>query len=405
MPKTTSARPLRIDAVDVAGLRVLTRVDYNVPLDGDGVITDDRRIDASLPTVRSVIDRGGRLVLMSHLGRPAGTGREPRLSLRPAAMRLGEMLPGVDVRFVDDCVGPAVEAAVAALPSGAVLVLENLRFHAGEKQGDETFARGLARLGDVYCNDAFGTAHRAHASMLAVPTLMSGASHACGFLLDTELRYLAEAIDDAQTPFVAVLGGAKVSDKLGAIANLRDRVDSILVGGAMAYTFLRARGDGVGSSRIEPDMLETAAELLAGDGAGIVLPVDHVCGQSLAPGTPIKVTEGEIPAGWMGLDIGPATAARFAAAVRDARTVIWNGPMGVFEVPPFDAGTRIVAAGLAAATAAGATTIVGGGDSAAAIEAFGLEDQVSHVSTGGGASLRVLEGRTLPALDALDRAP
>ncbi|MBT8485633.1 MAG: phosphoglycerate kinase, partial [Phycisphaerae bacterium] len=236
MPKTTSARPLRIDAVDVAGLRVLTRVDYNVPLDGDGVITDDRRIDASLPTVRSVIDRGGRLVLMSHLGRPAGTGREPRLSLRPAAMRLGEMLPGVDVRFVDDCVGPAVEAAVAALPSGAVLVLENLRFHAGEKQGDETFARGLARLGDVYCNDAFGTAHRAHASMLAVPTLMSGASHACGFLLDTELRYLAEAIDDAQTPFVAVLGGAKVSDKLGAIANLRDRVDSILVGGAMAYT-------------------------------------------------------------------------------------------------------------------------------------------------------------------------
>jgi phosphoglycerate kinase len=402
MPKRT------IDQVDVASRRVLMRVDFNVPLDAEGAITDDRRIRAALPTVRSVVDRGGRLILMSHLGRPKGAGPEPGLSMRPVAERLESLLDGVTVRYAaDDCIGAAAAEAVAALADGDVLLLDNLRFHAGEKKADAAFARALAAFGDVYCNDAFGTAHRDDASMVAVPRAMSGAPRVAGFLLARELAYLSEAIETARPPFVAVLGGAKVSDKLAAIEHLARRVDRILVGGAMAYTFLRARGVATGASLVEEDMVETASRLLdeaAGESARIELPTDHVCARAIEAGTPVQVFSGDVQEGWMGLDIGGETAMVYAGLLRDAGTIVWNGPMGVFETPPFDAGTRTVAEAIAAATANGAVSVIGGGDSAAAVEAFGLADQVSHVSTGGGASLRMLEGRPFASVDLLDDA-
>ncbi|MCP3902980.1 MAG: phosphoglycerate kinase [Planctomycetes bacterium] len=408
---TKRARKKSIDAVDVTGRRVLMRVDFNVPQDATGAITDDRRIRAALPSIRSVIDRGGRLILMSHLGRPKGAGVEPAFSLAPAATRLGELLDGVAVRFAGDCIGPEASSAADALADGEVLVLENLRFHAEEKKGDPAFAGQLAALADVYCNDAFGTAHRAHASMLAVPRAMDGAPCVAGFLLARELEYLSETIEAAEESgpagFVAVLGGAKVSGKIGAIRNLAGRVEKILVGGAMAYTFLRAQGFDTGASLVEEDMLEEARAMLdaaAGGPTSIVLPSDHVCGREIAPGTPVEVFTGSIDEGWSGLDIGPETIADYAGALAAASTIVWNGPMGVFETPPFDAGTRRVAEAIVGATEAGAISVVGGGDSAAAIEVFGLADRFSHVSTGGGASLQMLEGRSFESVAALDDA-
>ncbi len=404
-----------IDRIDVAARRVLMRVDFNVPLDGGGAVTDDRRIRAALPSIRSVIDRGGCLVLMSHLGRPKGDGPEAGLSLRPAWTLLATLLPDRRVHFVEgDCVGSAADALAGpggALVSGETLVLDNLRFHREEKNGDPAFAAKLAAFGEIYCNDAFGTAHRRDASMVAVPQAMAGCPRVCGLLLRRELEFLGDAIAraaaDGEGDFLAVLGGAKVSDKLGAIHHLTGRVDGILIGGAMAYTFLAARGLDVGSSRVEADMVETARGLMdeaAACRTKLVLPSAHVCGRARAAGTETKHVRGAFGEGWMGLDIGPETARAYADAVSRATTVVWNGPLGVFEIPPFDRGTRQVAEALAAATAKGAVTIVGGGDSAAAIEAFGLAEKVSHVSTGGGASLRMLEGRPLESVDLLDDA-
>ncbi|MGA1399784.1 MAG: phosphoglycerate kinase [Phycisphaerales bacterium] len=396
--------------LDVAGKRVLVRVDFNVPLDG-GRITDDRRIRAALPTVRSILERGGRAVLMSHLGRPEGVGFEAEFSLRPVSARLADLLGDAAPRGVafpsEDCVDHAAAEAVAAMADGDVVLLENLRFHKGEKKGDGGFAGKLASLGDAYCNDAFGTCHRTDASMFAVPMAMKPRPAVAGFLLEAELQYLQDAVANPGRPFVAILGGAKVSDKLGAIRNLLQKVDTLVIGGAMAYTLLSAKGVEVGASRVEPAMREEAEEVLTlanALGKRILLPTDHVCGQAFESGTPTRTVEDGIPSGWMGLDIGPRTAAEFARTIVAARTVVWNGPMGVFEMPPFDAGTRAIADAVVAATAAGATPIAGGGDTAAAVEVFGVADRLSHVSTGGGASLEMLEGRHFESLDALDEA-
>jgi phosphoglycerate kinase len=396
--------------IDVAGRRVLTRVDFNVPLDG-GRIVDDRRIEAALPTIRSIVSRGGRAVLLSHLGRPKGVGYEEAYSLRPVAKRLEELLGEEAIGGVafpsEDCLDEAAQAAVEALPEGGVALLENLRFHAGEKKGDADFAARLASLGEIYCNDAFGTCHRSDASMVALPRAMKPAPAVAGFLLDAEIRYLQGAVADPKRPFVAILGGAKVSDKLGAIRHLLERVDALVVGGAMAYTLLAAQGVAVGGSRVEPDMLGEAKDVLdlaAAKGRQLLLPIDHVCGRALQAGTETISVDGAIPEGWMGLDVGPRTAEAFASAIRAAGTVVWNGPMGVFEMPPFDAGTHRVAEAVAAATEAGAVTIAGGGDTAAAVEVFGVANRLSHVSTGGGASLEMLEGKAFESLAMLDDA-
>lgn len=401
MPKKTIA------AVDVAGKRVLIRVDFNVPMDG-GAITDDRRIQAALPTIRSVIDRGGRAILMSHLGRPEGTGYEEAFTLRPAAKRLGELL-GVEVAFPStDCVDEGAAAGVAALKNGQVLLLENLRFHKPEKKGDPAFAAKLAAYADVYVNDAFGTCHRADASMVAVPRALGSRPKVVGFLVEKEIRFLSEALAAPQKPFAVVLGGAKVSDKMGAIEHLLPKADAILVGGAMAYTFIKALGHNVGASRVELDRVADAKRMIdqaAKMRTELHLPVDHICStQFSAAAGDIEVFDDSIKDGYMGLDIGPKTQTLYSKIISNARTVVWNGPMGVFEWPPFRVGTQQVAKAMAEATSKGATTIVGGGDSAAAIEKFNLADRVSHVSTGGGASLEMLEGRAFEAVDLLDNA-
>ncbi|MCI0363660.1 MAG: phosphoglycerate kinase [Phycisphaerales bacterium] len=397
-----------IDQVDVASKRVLTRVDFNVPIDDEGKITDDRRIRQALPTIKSVIERRGKLILMSHLGRPEGKGFEPEHSLKPVAARLAELLPGVKVMFPgNDCVGPEAASAISAMNDREIVVLENLRFHKQEKTGDGLFAAKLANYGDIYCNDAFGTAHRNDASMLAVPLAMKGKPRVAGLLLQKELKYLSEAINNAKPPFVAVLGGAKVSDKLGAIRNLMSKVDTILVGGAMAYTFLKALGQEVGSSLVEARMVNEANAILAAAAASrtdLVLPQDHVCGKQISQYTPVEVHEGNIPYGWMGLDIGPKTSSQFGTILAGAKTVIWNGPMGVFETQPFDVGTKQVAQAIARATKKGAMSVVGGGETAAAVEAFGMAEQFSHVSTGGGASLEMLEGKAFDSIAVLDDA-
>jgi len=392
--------------IDVSGKRVLMRVDFNVPLQ-DGRITDDRRIRMAQETIQDVTDRGGRLILVSHLGRPKGQGPEPSLSLRPVADRLGELL-GKAVGFAPDCVGEQVEQKVHALANGDVLVLENLRFHDAEKKGDEGFAKQLAELADVYCNNAFGTCHREDASMVAVPRAVKakGGPSVAGFLVQKEIQYLSEVITAPQRPFVAILGGAKVSDKLGAITNLLDKVDTILVGGAMAYTFMLAQDQPVGNSLVEPDRVPDARSILDAakqSRADLLLPIDHLCGQEFSSQTQTQVSDEGVPDGYMGLDIGPKTTALYQGRIQDARTIVWNGPMGAFETQPFDAGTRQVAQAIAQATReSGATSIIGGGDSAAAIEQFGLADQVSHVSTGGGASLKMLEGKQFVSVDLLD---
>jgi phosphoglycerate kinase len=387
--------------VDPQGKVVLMRVDFNVPQDDNGAITDDRRIRMALPSIESVIQRGGKLVLMSHLGRPKGKGPEPEFTLRPAAERLSEIL-GKPVEFATDTVGPDAKAKVAALKPGGIVVLENVRFNPGEKDGDAAFAQQLAAMADIYCNDAFGTCHRTDASMVAVPKAMNAKPKVSGFLVAKEIEYLSETISRPKRPFVAILGGAKVSDKIKVIKNLLGICDHVLIGGAMAYTFSLAQGGKVGKSLVEPDKVELAKELIASGGGKLVLPVDTHCGDAFSSDCNKKVVKaGEIPDGWEGLDIGPETAKKYADLLRGAATVVWNGPMGVFEMPPFDAGTKAVAEAIADSDA---TSIIGGGDSAAAIEQLGFADRVSHVSTGGGASLSMLEGEKFEAVELLDNA-
>jgi 3-phosphoglycerate kinase len=389
-----------IAQLDVKGKRVLVRVDFNVPLDSSGHITDDRRIVSALPTIRSIIERGGKAILMSHLGRPK-SGPEAKFSLKPAAEHLGRLLKQ-NVQLAPDCVGPATEALVAQMADGAVLVLENTRFHKGEEKNDPAFAAQLAKLGDVYCNDAFGTAHRQHASTYGVAEILGPGRRVIGFLIEKELKFLGEALDHPNRPFVAILGGAKVSDKIAVIENLLRKADSILIGGAMAYTFFLAQGKSIGQSLAERDKVKLAADLLAKGEGKLVLPTDTVVAAEISDTAITTVVAGNIPDDQQGLDIGPATIADYQRRIRSARTVVWNGPMGVFEKKPFQAGTRAVAESLAEITGHHATTIIGGGDSAAAIEQFGLAAKVTHVSTGGGASLEFLEGRGFPCIDILD---
>ncbi|OHB73635.1 MAG: phosphoglycerate kinase [Planctomycetes bacterium RBG_13_63_9] len=388
-----------IEDVDVGGKAVLMRVDFNVPLDDHQQITDDRRIRMALSSIRSVLQRGGRVILMSHLGRPKGDADDVKFSLKPVAVRLGELLDH-RVVFAADTIGGDAKMKVAALDDGEVLLLENLRFNAGEKKGDALFADALADMADVYCNDAFGTCHRSDASMVAVPQAMAGRPKVVGFLVAKEIQYLTETIAHPQRPFVAILGGAKVSDKIPVIENLLGICDRVLIGGAMAYTFSLARGGRVGNSLVEPDKVELATRLLADGGDKLMLPIDTHCGDDFSAGCNKQVVEaGTIPEGYQGLDIGPKTAEAYAKIVRDAKTVVWNGPMGVFEMPPFDAGTKAVAQAIADSDA---ISIIGGGDSAAAIEQLGFSDRVTHVSTGGGASLAMLEGRKFEAVELLD---
>ena len=397
-----------IEQVNVASKRVLMRVDFNVPLDDSPAITDDRRIRLALPSIQSVIERQGRLILISHLGRPQGTGLETKLSLKPAADRLGELLGGVSVGFVSgDCVSAAAAEAVSSLDDGQVLVLENLRFNSAEKANDPAFAAQLAAYGDIYCNEAFGTAHRGDTSMVALPSAMNDKPKVAGLLLDREIRFLADTLAQSARPFVAVLGGAKVSDKLGAIQNLMDKVDVILIGGAMAYTFLEALGREVGSSQVQRGMLGQAQKIIdavAASPVDLILPNDHVCGKQISRVTPVRVVGESIPQGWMGLDIGPETVGQYAQELNKAKTIIWNGPLGAFETPPFDVGSKQIAEAIVRATEAGATSVIGGGDTAAAVEHFGLADGFTHISTGGGASLRMLEGKPFPSVDLLDDA-
>jgi len=389
--------------VNVQGKTVLVRVDFNVPLDDQSGITDDRRIRMALPTLETILKSGGRLILMSHLGQPQGEPGDGRLSLRPVAKRLAELL-GQDVAFAKDVVGEDARAKAEAIRSGQgnVLLLENLRFHPGEKKGDAAFAKSLAEMADVYCNNAFGTCHRTHASMVAVPQAMGDRPKVVGLLVAREIQYLTGVLENPGRPFVAIVGGKKVSDKIMVIKNLLGICDSVLIGGAMAYTFSLAQGGKVGGSFVEPDRVELAKELLASSGDKLVLPVDTHCGDDFSSDCNKQVVAaGEIPDDMEGLDIGPKTAQQYAAVVRKAKTVVWNGPMGVFELPPFDEGTKAVAQAIAESDA---ISIIGGGDSAAAIEQLGFAESVTHISTGGGASLAMLEGKRFAAVDVLDEA-
>lgn len=391
-------KKLFVEDLEPANKRVLIRVDFNVPLDETGQITDDTRICASLATIRYILDLGAKVILMSHLGRPKGKV-VPSLTLMPVAERLSELL-NLEVQFVKDCIGEEVEAKANALKPGEVLLLENLRFYKEETDGDEEFSKSLAKLADIYVNDAFGTSHRAHASMVGITKFIDIC--AAGYLLQKEIEHLGQAINNPQKPFVAILGGAKVSDKIGVIENLLNKADVILIGGAMAYTFLKAKGISIGSSRIEEDKIDLAKSLLkkAIDlGKQFLLPVDHIIAEQFDEQSSSKTTDNEnIPDGWMGLDIGPRSIENYTTAIKSAKTIIWNGPMGVFEWESFSEGTRQVAKSVADSNA---VSIIGGGDSVAAINQCHLADKVTHVSTGGGASLEMLEGKILPGIDAL----
>jgi phosphoglycerate kinase len=393
--------------IDVSGKTVLVRVDFNVPQDDAGTITDDRRIRMALPTITKILEGGGKVILMSHLGRPGGKGFEEAFSLAPVAEKLAVLL-GRSVTLASDTGGSDSQAKAAALAAGDVLLLENVRFNKGEKKGDDPgYIAGVAGLADIYVNDAFGTCHRTEASMYGIPKAMkeAGKPAVVGFLVEKEIRYLADAIASPQRPFVAIIGGKKVSDKIQVINNLLSICDSVLIGGAMAYTFSLAQGGKTGKSLVEADKVDLAKELLAKGGEKLVLPSDTHCADDFSSDANKQVvTAGEIPDGFEGLDIGPETAARYGEIIRGAKTVVWNGPMGVFEMPPFDAGTKAVADAVADATADGAVTIIGGGDSAAAVEQLGYSERVSHVSTGGGASLEMLEGKSFDSVDLLDDA-
>ncbi|MFA5238910.1 MAG: phosphoglycerate kinase [Phycisphaerae bacterium] len=402
--------------IDVKGKKVLMRCDFNVPLDENCNITSDTRIVAALPTIKAILDKGGCVILMSHLGRPDGE-KVAKYSLAPVAKKLGELL-GKDILFANDCIGPEVKKKAAALKPGDCLLLENVRFHKEEEIKDKNakenpalrkakddFAKQIAVLGDVYVDDAFGTAHRDNASMYTVPVMMQGKDRVAGFLLEKELKFLGETLDSPKKPFVAILGGAKVSDKLKVIENLMKKVDRILIGGAMAYTFFKAMGLTVGKSLCEDDFVDKAKQLLADAKNGkceLVLPTDSVITQKVEANAANKIVPGGIPEGWMAVDIGPDAVKSFAKKLEGAKTVVWNGPMGIFEMPPFDEGTKAVAQAVAKATDAGAISVIGGGDSASAIKKLGLSKRVSHVSTGGGASLEFLEGKKFVCLEVLD---
>ena len=392
---------LSIRDIDFQGKRVFCRVDFNVPLDDNNQVTDDTRVKASMPTIRHIINNGGRLILASHLGRPKN-GPEARFSLAAVAPCLAEYL-GKSVVMAPDCIGPAVTELVNQMTDGDVLLLENLRFHTGETKNDPDFAKALAENADIYVNNAFGTAHRAHASTEGVTHYLQPA--VAGFLLEKEIKYLGQALAYPDHPFVAVIGGAKVSDKIAVIENLIEKVDTLIIGGGMAYTFLRAEGRPTGKSLVEEDRIELAKKLLqkaADKGVTLLLPQDHVVASEFSPDAEHKIcSDADFPADWMALDIGPATIAAYTDALRDARMVVWNGPMGVFEFDAFARGTMAIATTLAESKA---RSIVGGGDSVAAVMKAGLESKMTHISTGGGASLEFLEGKTLPGLAALTDA-
>ena len=392
---------LTIKELDLRGKRVFIRVDFNVPLK-DGVVTDDTRIRETLPTLKLAIEKGGRLVLASHLGRPKG-GPDAKYSLKPAAKKLEELL-GKAVAFAADCVGADAEARSKALKDGDVLVLENVRFHPEEEKNDEAFSKQLAALCDsVFVSDAFGSAHRAHASVVGITKFVSQA--AAGLLMEKELVYIGKAMSNPTRPFVAILGGAKVSDKIEVVENLMRIADAMLIGGGMAYTFLKARGVPIGKSLVEDDKLDLAKKILTDaerKNFKLLLPVDHVITPEFKAAAPSRVVNaGATPADQMGLDIGPETIEAYKAEIAKAKTIVWNGPMGVFEMPAFARGTLEIAKAVAARTAAGATSIIGGGDSVAAVHKAGVADKISHISTGGGASLEFLGGRKLPGVEAL----
>jgi 3-phosphoglycerate kinase len=393
-----SMNKVTVNDLEVSGKRVFVRVDFNVPMDSDLNITDDRRIVAALPTINRLIEKGAKVILASHFGRPKGK-RVESMSLKPVAVRLSELL-GKPVKMLNDCVGPEVEQEIAAMANGDVAVLENLRFYAEEEANDPEFAKKLAALADVYVNDAFGTAHRAHASTEGMTRYLPSAA---GFLVQKEIEIMGKALENPERPFLAILGGAKVSTKIDVITNLLDKVDTLIIGGAMTYTFFKARGLEVGKSLIEIDKLDTAREIerLAKEkGVKLVLPVDNVIADAFSADANTRVADaGNIPEGWEGLDIGPKTIELFVNEIKKAKTIIWNGPVGAFEMAPFAEGTRTVAAAIAESDA---VTIVGGGDSAAAVEQMGFADKITHVSTGGGASLEFLEGKELPGIAALD---
>ena len=396
MPKLT-VRDL--SAEQLRGTRALVRVDFNVPLDEHRHVTDDTRIRAAIPTIELLLDRGARVVLLSHLGRPKGRP-DPKYSLEPVARRLQELLPKRDVTFVESTDTDEAQKASVELKDGQILLLENTRFLGGEETNDQRLARALAQLGDLYVNDAFGAAHRAHASTEGVAHHLKPA--VAGLLMEKELAYLQAALERPQHPFVAILGGSKISGKIDVIEALLPKVDALLVGGAMACTFYKAMGLETGTSLVEPDRVEMAAALLEQAGTRLILPHDATVSSDIKSGADSRaVLKEQIPPNMAMVDIGPRTAESYSRAILSARTVLWNGPMGIFETPPFDKGTRAIAEAMATATSRGATTIVGGGDSAAAVEQFGLASKMSHVSTGGGASLEFLEGKVLPGVAAL----
>jgi phosphoglycerate kinase len=387
-----------IEKVDLKGKRVFIRADFNVPLDENGNITDDGRIRSTLPTINYALDAGAKVILASHLGRPKGKPN-PKYSLAPVALRLNRLL-NKEVKFAKDCIGPDVEHTVQGMRPGDVLLLENLRFHAEEEKNDEGFSKALAAITDVYVNDAFGTAHRAHASTYGITKYVKYS--VAGFLMKKEINYLQKTVANPVRPFVAILGGAKVSGKIGVIENLKNKADKIIVGGAMAFTFSKARGQEVGNSLVEPEMLELAQRTrksLRESNVKFYLPVDFVVAENMNDGATTKiVTSQEIPQGWTGLDIGPATVRLFSEAIQDAKTIIWNGPMGMFEKDAYSRGTFAIARAVADAYA---TTIVGGGDTDVAVHRAGVSDSITFISTGGGASLELLEGKELPGLAAL----
>lgn len=392
---------------DFSGHAALVRVDFNVPLDDKFNISDDTRMKAALPTIQKIIHDGGKAILMSHLGRPK-SGPEDKFSLRHLLPHLSALL-GLEVKFASDCIGEPAQKAVAELGPGKVLLLENLRFHKEETKGDENFAKQLASLGDVYVNDAFGTAHRAHASTAIIAQFFPGDRKMFGLLMEAEIKNADKVLNDSEKPFTAILGGAKVSDKIDIIENLMKKVQHLIIGGGMAYTFLKAQGKEIGKSLCEEDKLDLALDILKKakeQGINLLLPVDSVIADQFAPDAQTKVVDNDhIPAsgGWMALDIGEKSAEIFAKTIQNSKTILWNGPMGVFEMEAFQEGTRQVAEAVAAATAAGAFSLVGGGDSVAAVNQFGLAGQVSFVSTGGGAMLEYFEGKELPGIAAIEK--
>ena len=382
---------------DIKGKRVLMRVDFNVPLDENREITDDTRIKAAIPTIKEAVNAPAKVILMSHLGRPGGEVK-PDLSLAPSAERLSKLL-GQNVKMLKDCIGPDVESAVKEMKDGDIVLLENLRFHKEETKNDPEFAKKLASLGDIFINDAFGTCHRAHASTEGVTKLLPSGM---GFLVEKEIQYFDKVLHNPEKPFALILGGAKVSDKIAVIENMLDKIDYLLIGGAMAYTFLKSRLKGVGNSKLEEDKMEVASDIFTKareKNVSIFLPEDHVIAKEIKQNTKVKVVREHVPDGWIGLDIGPRTIKKFENALKGAKTIVWNGPVGYFELKPFRKGTAEIAKFISRLDA---TTVIGGGDTAAAINALGLAGKMSHISTGGGASLEYLEGKELPGIAALE---